>query len=233
MKETMKDLPASERPYEKCELYGPRVLSDAELLSVILRTGNKEINSVQLAHQILMKDDSHKNLTGLMYLSREQLMEIPGVGNVKATQLLVIAELARRLANRNTEEAVVLGNPMSIAEYFMNDLRYETQEYVYAVYLNQSCKMIKKLMITKGTVNASLISPREIYIEALKCNAANVVLVHNHPSGNARPSREDQNVTIQVMKCGELLNIPLLDHIITGDMSYYSFAEAGVLNQTG
>lgn len=232
MKETIKDLPMSERPYEKCETYGPKVLSDAELLAVILRTGSKDVNSVQLAHQILMKDNTHKDLTGLMYLTREQLMEIPGIGNVKANQLMVIAELARRLSIRNAEEAVVLGNPMSIAEYFMNDLRFATQEYVYAVYLNQCCKMIKKQMITKGTLNASLISPREIYMEALKCNAANVVLVHNHPSGNVRPSPEDRQVTLQVKECGDMLNIPLVDHIITGDMSYYSFAEAGTLNQS-
>lgn len=231
MKETIKDLPVSERPYEKCEQYGPGHLSDAELLAVILRTGNKDLNSVQLAHQILRKDETHQNLKGLMYLSREQLMEIPGIGSVKANQLLVIGELVRRLSLLNTEESVTLGSPLSIAEYFMNDLRYETREYVYAVYLNQCCKMIKKLMITKGTVNASLISPREIYLEALKCNAVSVVLVHNHPSGNAKPSQEDQKVTVQVKQSGELLNIPLIDHIIIGDMSYYSFAEAGMLNQ--
>ncbi len=229
MKETMKDLPVSERPYERCELLGAEALSDAELLAVILRTGCVSMNSLQLAHHVLNKDENHKNLVGLMYLSREQLMEIPGVGRVKALQLQSIAELARRITKAEQEESVLLGRPISIAEYFMKELRFETQECVYAVYLDQKCKLLKRTMITKGTVNASLISPREIYLEALRCKAVNLVLVHNHPSGNPKPSPEDKRVTAQLKKSGELLQIPLIDHIIIGDLTYFSFAEAEML----
>jgi DNA repair protein RadC len=229
MKETMKDLPVSERPYERCERLGAAALSDAELLAVILRTGCVSMNSLQLAHLVLNKDENHKNLSGLMYLSREQLMEIPGVGRVKALQLQAIAELARRLSNAHKEEQILLGKPIVIAEYFMNELRYESQECVHAVYLDQKCRLIKRVMISKGTVNASMISAREIYIEALKCNAVNLVLVHNHPSGNPKPSAEDAKVTAQMKEVGRLLHIPLIDHIIIGDLSYYSFAEAGRL----
>lgn len=229
MKETIKQLPLSERPYERLEELGAQALSDAELLAVILRTGSMNQNSVQLAHQILKKDDSHKNLTGLMYLSREQLMEIPGIGRVKSLQLMAIAELAKRIARKYNEEDVLLKNPVSIANYFMNELRFESQECVYAAYLDQKCKLLKHKMITKGTVNASMVSPREIYIEAMRCNAVNIILVHNHPSGNCNPSTEDYRVTEQVKQAGRILNIPLLDHIIIGDMEYYSFAEAGVL----
>ena len=229
VKETIKELPESERPYEKCEKLGAQGLSDAELLAVILRTGCASSNSIQLAHQVLNKDELHKNLRGLMYLSREQLMEIPGVGRVKAIQLQAISELARRIAKTEMEDQIILNKPIVIAEYFMEELRYETQECVYVVCLDQKCRLLKRLMVTKGTVNASMISPREVYLEALKCNAVNLVLVHNHPSGNPRPSEEDRRVTIQVKRCGDLLQIPLIDHIITGNSSYFSFAEAKML----
>lgn len=226
MKECMKDLPLSERPYERCEQLGPEALSDAELLAVILRSGSIGMNSLQLARQVLAKDVNHKNLIGLCYLSREQLMEIPGIGRVKAIQLQSIAELAKRIARTVPEQQVILGKPAYIAEYFMKDLRFKTQECVFAVYLDQKCMLLKKQMITMGTVNASLISPREIFLEAFKCCAVNLILIHNHPSGNAEPSFEDRKVTRQLCEAGDLLQIPLLDHIIIGNQAYYSFAEA-------
>lgn len=225
MKECMKELPVSERPYERCVQYGPEALTDAELLAVILRTGTMGSSALQLAHQVLKKEPNHKGLVGLCYLSREQLMEIPGIGTVKAIQLLSIAELAKRIARSAPEEAIRLGNPMSIAQYFMEELRYETQECVYAVFFDQKCKLLKKCLITKGTVNASLISPREIFLEAFRCSAVNLVIVHNHPSGNPEPSPEDIRITEQLRNAGELLQIPLLDHIVIGNQVYYSFAE--------
>lgn len=225
LKESMKELPLSERPYERCEQFGPEGLSDAELLAVILRNGCTGLNSLQLARLVLNKDETHKNLSGLCYLSREQLMELPGIGRVKAIQLQAIAELAKRIARAVPEEQILLGKPKYIAQYFMEDLRFETQECVYAAFLDQKCRLLKKRLITKGTVNTSLISPREIYLEALKCNSVYLVLVHNHPSGNANPSEEDCKVTRQLRQAGELLHLPLLDHIIIGDQTYYSFAE--------
>lgn len=229
MKENMKELPSSERPYERCEQFGPGALSDAELLAVILRSGCKEMNSLQLARKVLMKDENHKNLIGLCYLSREQLMELPGIGRVKAIQLLAIAELARRIAKSVPEKQILLGKPVYIAQYFQEELRFETQECVYAVYLDQKCRYLKKELITRGTVNASLISPREIFLQALKCNAVHFVLIHNHPSGNPCPSQEDVRITQQMKEAGNLLNIPLLDHIIVAAQTFYSFAEHQML----
>lgn len=228
--ECMKDLPISERPYERCEQLGPQALTDAELLAVILRTGCAGMNSLELARLVLEKETAHRNLVGLCYLSREQLMEIPGIGRVKAIQLQTIAELARRIARTVPESQMILGSPQSIAEYFMEELRYETQECVYAVYFDQRCHLIKKLMITRGTVNAALISAREIYLEAVRCSAVNLVLVHNHPSGSAQPSQEDCMVTQKVKAAGELLQIPLIDHIITGNRCYFSFAEHNLVS---
>ncbi len=229
MRENMKNLPESERPYERCERYGAKVLTDAELLAVIIRSGSAEFNSVQVARQILEKDPNHKNLTGLYYLSRKQLLEIPGIGSVKATQLQAIAELSRRMSAVSLESGMILKRPAALAEYFMNELRYEGQECVYAVFLDQKCSLIHSQMITRGTVNASLISPREIFLEALNWNAVYLVLIHNHPSGNVSPSREDQTVTAQLKEAGAMIGIPLLDHIIVGHSAYYSFAETGTL----
>lgn len=229
MNVSMKQLPESERPYERCEQLGPEVLSDAELLSVILRSGTTNVSALQLAHQVLQKDEMHPNLTGLCYLSREQLMEIPGIGRVKATQLQAIVELAKRIAITVPEDTMRMNTPESIAHYFMKELRFETQECVYAVFFNQNCKLLKKILITKGTVNASLLSPREIFLEALRCSAVNVVIVHNHPSGNPEPSTEDARITEQIQRAGQLVQIQLLDHIIVGNQQYYSFAEHGKL----
>lgn len=225
MKETMKSMPESERPYERCERFGPKVLTDAELLAVIIRSGSAEMNSVQVARQILSKDKNHPNLTGLYYLNRKQLLEIPGIGQIKATQLLAVAELSKRMSKAKLEQGVILKRPSMLADYFMDELRYELQECVYAVFLDQKCSLIQTSLITKGTVNASLVSPREIFLEALNWKAVHLVLIHNHPSGNVSPSQEDYVVTRQVEEAGKLLGITLLDHIIVGHSGYYSFAE--------
>lgn len=225
MRENMKSLPESERPYERCARYGAKVLTDAELLAVIIRSGSMEMNSVQVARQILMKDPNHPNLTGLYYLNRKQLLEIPGIGQIKATQLQAVAELSKRMAGMELEDGMILKRPSMLAEYFMKELRYETQECVYAVFLDQKCSLIQTTLITRGTVNASLISPREIFLEALSWKAVHLVLIHNHPSGNVIPSQEDHFVTKQVREAGQLLGISLLDHIIVGNSGYYSFAE--------
>ncbi len=229
MKENMKELPVSERPYERCERLGPGALSDAELLAVILRNGCREMNSLQLARQVLLKDETHPNLTGLCYLSQEQLMELPGIGRVKAIQMQAIAELARRIARAAPEEQLRFGKPVFIAQFFQEELRFETQECVHAVYLDQNCRYLKQELITKGTVNASLISPREVFLQALRCSAVQLILIHNHPSGNTSPSREDIQITRRIKESGNLLQIPLLDHIIVGEQTYFSFAEHQML----
>ncbi len=229
MQEQMKSLPVSERPYERCEQFGPEALSDAELLAVILRTGTNGVSALQLARQVLTKEENHKNLMGLCYLSREQFMEISGIGRVKAIQLQAVVELAKRIARTVPEDMVQLTKPQIIAQYVMEELRFETQECVYAMYFDQKCKLLKRSLITKGTVNASLISAREIFLEAFRCSAVHLVVLHNHPSGNPEPSQEDLRITRDLKQAGRLLQIPLLDHIIIGNHRYFSFAEHGLL----
>ena len=220
---TMKELPDSERPYEKCMEKGPQALSDAELISVIIRTGSGGGSAISLAQKILkLGDDGILNLAGLTV---GDLMEIPGIGPVKAVQLKCIVELAKRISMASRAEQMILSNASSIAEYYMEQLRHENREILIAAMFNIRNAFLGDVVISVGTAHASLISPAEIFRRALLRGAASVVLLHNHPSGVPMPSQEDLDVTRRVASCGEMLGIPLMDHIIIGDNRYYSFSE--------
>ncbi|MBR1389882.1 MAG: DNA repair protein RadC [Lachnospiraceae bacterium] len=223
MNHTTKELPVSERPYEKCMEQGPERLSDAELLAVLLRTGTPGNNVVRLATAVLQKGGG--NLLALYQLSMDELMQIPGIGQVKAIQLKCMAELSKRIARTGRRDAVVLSDARSIAAYYMEQLRHEQQENLILCMFDAKCRLIRERVLTIGTVNASLISPREIFIQALEQHAVHVILVHNHPSGNPTPSKQDVSVTEQVRACGMMIGIELLDHIIIGDKRYFSFKE--------
>ncbi|MFR3727414.1 RadC family protein [Lacrimispora sp.] len=227
---TMKDIPTDERPYEKCLKEGAQGLSDAELLSIIIRTGTREENSLILAQKILALNYPKKGILGLLHLSMQELMQIKGIGRVKGAQLLCIGELSRRIWKKTARlETASFHNPLDIVNYFVEDMRHREQELVYIMLLNTKGVLIKDVMISQGTVNASVVSPREIFIEAVKYHAVSLVLVHNHPSGDPSPSREDISLTKRVKEAGELLGIRLLDHIIIGDNSYISLKERGIL----
>lgn len=219
----MKELPDSERPYEKCMEKGPQALSDAELISVIIRTGSGGESAISLAQRILKNgDDGILNLVGL---SAGDLMEIPGIGPVKAVQLKCIVELAKRISMASRAEQMILTDASSIAEYYMEQMRHENREILIAAMFNIRNAFLGDVVISVGTAHASLISPAEIFRRALIRGAASVVLLHNHPSGVPMPSQEDLEVTRKVASCGEMLGIPLMDHIIIGDNRYYSFSE--------
>ena len=226
----MKRIPAGERPYEKCAALGPEALSDAELLAVILRTGSRKMSSLELAAHIL-SESVPPGLTGLLHQSLEEWKEIPGVGDVKAVELLCIGELSSRIWKKlSHEEAQDFKDPSRIASYFMESLRHAEQEELHLMLLNTRGSLIREKMIFRGTINASLASPREIFLEAFSGRAVSIVLVHNHPSGNPEPSQDDILLTVKVREGGDILGIPLLDHIIIGDMQYYSFREEGLLS---
>jgi len=226
---TMKMLPESERPYEKVMVHGAECLSDAELLAAILRTGTKEVSARDLAEQIL-KMGNPSGLPGLLHHSLQDYREIKGIGNVKAVQLSCLGELSKRIwkAAKNTE-SFVCSNPAVIAEFFMEEMRHKEQEHLKLLVLNTKNALIKDINISKGTVNASLATPREIMIEALRYRGVSMILMHNHPSGDAEPSRDDCLFTKRVEKAGKLMGIPLLDHIIIGDTTYVSLKERGIL----
>lgn len=225
---TMKQLPDMERPYEKCELRGAQNLSDVELLAVILRTGTRGENALELSRRILYHTGEN-GILSLHQFDRERLMRIKGIGRVKAIQISCITELARRLTKACAEEALSFSNPDSIARYYMEDLRHERQEHMKLLMLNSKSKLIGETEISKGTVNATLITPRELFIEALQKNAVSIIIMHNHPSGDPSPSREDKLTTRRIQEAGALIGIDLLDHIIIGNNCYVSFRKEGML----
>lgn len=226
---TVKELPATERPYEKCEMYGPQVLSDAELLAVIIRTGSKNERSIDLASKVLNFNPANPGLIGIHHMSLKDLMSIHGIGRVKAIQLLCVTELSKRMSKQTRLEGIQFVNPEVIANYYMEDLRHLQQEKVILLMLDTKSRMIKDMEMTSGTVNASLLSPREIFLHALKYEAVNIILLHNHPSGDPTPSREDIHSTKRIREAGNLVGIKLMDHIIIGDNKYISLGEEGYL----
>ncbi|MBC5743756.1 DNA repair protein RadC [Lachnospiraceae bacterium MD308] len=227
---TMKKIPDMERPYEKCQKFGASALSDAELLAVVLRTGSHGENVIGLAQRILYRS-GEDGILGLHRFSMEQLVKIRGIGKVKAIQLICILELARRLSKASVSESLSFTSPASIAEYYMEDLRHESQEVMKLIMINSKGRLISETEISKGTVNASLITPREIFIEALLRQAVAVVAMHNHPSGDPTPSSEDILLTKRIKEAGSIIGVELLDHIIIGNNCYVSLREKGILEK--
>lgn len=226
---TVKELPVSERPYEKCEMYGPQYLSDAELLAVILKTGSKGLRAIDLAVNVLNYSKSNPGLKGLNYLTKKELTKIKGIGRVKAIQLLCLTELTKRMAKEVHKDNLRFTTPQSIADYYMQDMRHLPREQVMLLMLDSKNKLIKDTVISSGSVNLSIVPVREILIQALKEDAVNMILVHNHPSGDPSPSSEDIRVTKRLKEAGDLIGITLMDHIIIGDNKYISLKEQGFL----
>lgn len=231
MNRTMKELPEERRPYEKCLMEGTEALTDSELLAVILRSGTQGMNSLSLADEILkwMETSSYPGLTGLLHISAEDLMKIHGIGKVKAIQLLCIGELSKRIARTAARPRLLLTHPSSIAEYYMEQLRHEEQELLLCMMLDTKNHLLGDRILSRGTVSGTMITPREIFVEALRRHAVNLILVHNHPSGDPSPSRDDLDITARIYRAGELLGIHLIDHIIIGDQRYCSFLEEGLM----
>ncbi len=224
---TMKEMPESEQPMEKCFRYGAKALSDAELLAVILKNGTRDMTALQLAQLFLSKKD--KNLMNLNTMRLEEMQKIPGIGQVKAVQLKCIAELAGRIAKTSRLKNVRLNEPASIAAYYMETLRHETKEKLLLSMFDAKSSLLGDELISVGTATNSLVSPREIFLKALEYGAVHIVILHNHPSGDPEPSSSDIRVTKRVADCGALLGITLADHIIIGDNRYISFREKGLL----
>lgn len=229
MNQNFTNLPLEDRPYEKCVRHGVQALTNRELLAVVLRTGSKGRHVLELAEELLRLVPEREGFTGLRRLSLEELSEVRGIGKVKAVQLKCILEIARRMSREDAGKGISFTDPGSIAEYYMEDLRHEEQEVLLLLMLNQKGRLLREKYIFRGTVNSSIVSPREIFLEALSSRAVQVVLLHNHPSGDPRPSREDLDVTRRIAQAGELLGISLADHIIIGEHTYVSFREKNYL----
>ncbi|MGL6107621.1 RadC family protein [Romboutsia sp.] len=211
-----------ERPREKMLAQGERSLSNNELLAILLRTGTKKKNAIELANYIINKDT--QGIRYLQDMTIEELCEIDGIGLSKAAQIKAAIELGRRISSSKPEKYKVQ-NPWDIYKYYMDSLRYLKKEVFKVVLLNTKNEIISDIDVSVGTLNSSLVHPREVFREAIKRSANKIILLHNHPSGNVEPSKEDKNITSRLIKCGELVGIEVIDHIIIGDGLYFSFKE--------
>lgn len=225
------DMAREERPVEKALNQGIDVLSDSELLAIIIKCGTKEHSAINLAQTILNKHPVYKGLPGLNYMTVNELTEIPGIGKMKAVQIMAITELSKRLSRISFKERLTFNEPRTVADYYMEKVRYLEKERVYILYLSTSGSLLKEHLLSEGSLDRSIVSQREIFSQALKLNAASLIILHNHPSGDPSPSEADLFSTKTVIKAGKILGIKVLDHIIIGDKKYISLAERGFINE--
>ena len=226
---SMKELPENERPYEKCLSYGPAFLSNAELIAVILKSGTKDESSVELAMTLLAKFAGAHTLADLFQASVTELTETKGIGKVKAVSLMCVGELCKRISKETAIQKICLASPASVASFYMESMRHLKQEEIRLALFDTKNNLIKDLHLSTGTINATLATPREVYLKALKYGAVYLVILHNHPSGDPEPSAEDIELTRRLKDCGELVGIPLVDHIIIGDNCFVSFRDKGLI----
>ena len=219
-------------PYERFVQYGAESLTDAELLAIIIRTGSNTSSPVEIAQKILcLSQGKERGLNSLFSLSIDELKKVHGIGEVKAVKLKCIAELAKRMSVQSAVDGTFFNSPREIACYYMEKLRHEDREKAILISLNNKLKLINETVLSIGTVNSASLSPRDVFMHALKAGATSVVLLHNHPSGDPTPSRSDVEITNKISESGFMLDIILKDHIIIGNQSYYSFNEKGLLWQ--
>ncbi|MFW6035515.1 MAG: RadC family protein [Halothermotrichaceae bacterium] len=223
---TIKELPEEDRPREKLKKYGAESLSNAELLAIIIRIGNKERTAVELAQDIL---NHFGGLKSLNYLSINELTKIKGIGQAKAVQIKSVVEMAKRLALLDRENKNIIKSPDEIASLLMPELRYLTQEIFKIVLLDVKNQVINMPTISKGGLSSSIVHPREVFKEAIRHSAAAIILIHNHPSGVPDPSSDDINITKRLIKSSQIIGIDILDHIIIGDGIYISMKEKGII----
>ncbi|WP_283248429.1 DNA repair protein RadC [Bacillus sp. FJAT-49711] len=222
----IRDYPVDERPRERLINNGAESLSNHELLAILLRTGTKSESVIQLANRLLSQFD------GLMWLkdaALEELTNLKGIGEAKAVQIAAAVELGRRISNLAYDERYVIRSPEDGANYCMNDMRFLSQEHFVCLYLNTKNQVIHRQTIFIGSLNASIVHPREVFKEAIRRSAASIICLHNHPSGDPAPSREDIEVTKRLVECGKMVGIELLDHLIIGDKKYVSMKEKGYM----
>lgn len=221
----VKDLPLKERPRERLMEYGKENLSNEELLSIILKTGNGKLSVKEVSNNVL---NYFNGINNLKDATKEQLQQIKGIGLVQALTLLSVVELGKRIyMNDNISDKLLLTSSNNIYNYMKYQLYNKKQEYFYCLYVNQRKELIERKLLFMGTLNRSVVHPREVFKNAYLCSASGIICVHNHPSGNVNPSREDIRLTNSLVELGQVNGIPIIDHIIIGDNDYYSFYEDG------
>ena len=222
----IKELPSDERPREKLRDNGAQVMSNSELLAILLRSGNQDVSALRLAELLLERQGG---LAGLGGATAEALEQVKGIGEAKASTVLAAIELGRRVALLEPAQRLTIKTPDDVAALLLPRFRYESREHFLAVLLSTKNHVLKTAVISIGSLNASIVHPRELFREAINCRAAAVILAHNHPSGDPTPSPEDVALTRKLVEAGSLLDIPVLDHLILGDGKFISLKEKGIL----
>ena len=219
----MKELPISERPYEKLEMYGENALSNAELIAIIIKTGTREESSINIAQKILaLEKNGENNLRFLQNISIEEFMSIKGIGKVKAIQLKAICELTKRMSKPLDTSQVQINSPKDVAELLTDEMKFEKREIVKALILNSKNVIIKIVDVCFGGTNSAILKPKDVLQEAIKIGAPKIILVHNHPSGDPTPSKSDFEFTEKMVQASSIMGIELLDHIVIGDYGFTS-----------
>ena len=218
----IKQLPTSERPYEKLEMYGPKILSNSELLAIIIKTGTKEESAVMLAQKVLSMNTEKNDLGFLQDLSIEELSKIKGIGKVKAIQIIAVCELAKRISRPINTEKVKIKNTEDVAKLLMNELSFEKREIAKVILLNSKNIIIKIIDVSYGGTSYAVLQPKEVLAEAIKIGAPKIILVHNHPSGDPTPSKMDYIATDKIYEAADIMGIELLDHVIIGKNKFAS-----------
>lgn len=224
----VRDLPKEDRPREKLIGRGAAALSDTELLAILLRTGTPSVSVLHLAEEVLAKYRD-KGLVAIMNMSPQEIATVHGVGLAKAATIVAAVELGRRLSTRAAQKTEKIEGPEDAARYMMPMLRYEQKEHFLVMLLDVRNRVIATSTISVGGLTSSIAHPREVFREAIRHSAAALILVHNHPSGDPSPSREDIQLTRQMMKAGDVMGIPVLDHIILANDDFLSIKEANCL----
>lgn len=223
---SIRHLPEWKQPREKAKLYGIRSLSSAELLALLFRTGTKDRNAVDTAEELLEKAGG---VGGISSMKHAELLQIRGIGEVKALQIEAAFELNRRVALEQSRHVDVVENPESLISWLKAEIGAEMQEEFLAVYLDSRHRIIHYEILFRGTINAAPVSAREVFRQAILLNSTSVMLVHNHPSGSVLPSDADLQVTERMVKAGRLFGIDVLDHLIVNDKDFFSFHRQGIL----
>lgn len=218
----IKDLQTFDRPRERLIKYGAQHLTDEELIAILLKTGTKKHSAKDLSSILLKEVNGINNLNSITY---EKLTNIDGIKQSKACDILAAIELARRINDIKDITKVKFNNCEVVYQYYKNKIAYELQENFYCVYLDNNKRIIKDKLLFKGTLNYSVVHPREVFKEAYLSGASAIICVHNHPSGNVLPSKQDLEITNSLKEVGNILGIKVVDHIIVGKNNYYSFLQ--------
>lgn len=217
-------------PYERFLQKGSQSLSDLEVLAILIQTGSRTKNVLEIAELVLQRLRVYgPGLTGLSRIELSELKQIEGIGNVKAIKLKTVAEISSRIWQTNAYERLYFNSPKSIADYYRETLRHEMVEKVIVIMFDTKMGYLGEKLLTQGTVDASLVSPRELFIYALQMQAVHMIMLHNHPSGDVTASKQDVDITNRISELGKMMSIDLVDHIIIGDTRFFSFKEHGLI----